>query len=101
MATAVSREFERLGFGTVRLAPWVGGSNGTAVMSDGFHHMGTTRMADDPSEGVVDRDLRVHGVEGLFVAGTSAFPTSGWANPTLTAMALGIRLGHRLKQRTP
>jgi choline dehydrogenase-like flavoprotein len=102
MASAVARELERLRLGTVRLAAWVeDGSDDTAALHDGFHHMGTTRMADDPRRGVVDRDLRVHGVEGLYVAGTSAFPTSGWANPTLTAMALGIRLGRHLERTGP
>jgi choline dehydrogenase-like flavoprotein len=102
MASAVARELERLQLGTVRPASWVDdGSGDTAALHDGFHHMGTTRMADDPRRGVVDRDLRVHGVEGLYVAGTSAFPTSGWANPTLTAMALSIRLARHLTRTAP
>jgi choline dehydrogenase-like flavoprotein len=58
----------------------------------GNHHMGTTRMADSPRQGVVDRDCRVHGVDNLFIAGSSVFPTGGYANPTLTLLALAIRL---------
>ena len=54
--------------------------------------MGTTRMADSPRQGVVDRDCRVHGVDNLFIAGSSVFPTGGYANPTLTLLALAIRL---------
>ncbi len=65
----------------------------------GFHHMGTTRMADDRRAGVVDAHCRVHGVENLFVAGSSVFPTSGWANPTLTILALALRLGDHLDTR--
>ncbi|WP_207460967.1 GMC family oxidoreductase [Azospirillum sp. SYSU D00513] len=62
----------------------------------GYHHMGTVRMAEDPSRGVVDRDCKVHGVENLYVAGSAVFPTSGWANPTFTIIALALRLGDHL-----
>jgi choline dehydrogenase-like flavoprotein len=59
------------------------------------HHMGTTRMHPDPRRGVVDADCRVHGIANLYVAGSSVFPTSGAANPTLTVVALALRLaGH-------
>lgn len=61
------------------------------------HHMGTTRMHLDPRRGVVDEQCRVHGVSNLFVAGSSVFPTSGSANPTLTIIALAIKLGDHLK----
>lgn len=65
---------------------------------EGFnHHMGTTRMHADPAQGVVDGDCRVHGVSNLFVAGSSVFPTGGYANPTLTIVALAIRLADRLR----
>lgn len=67
----------------------------------GYHHMGTARMADDPARGVVDRDGRVHGLENLFVAGSATFPTSGWANPTLTILALAVRLGDHLDRLGP
>jgi choline dehydrogenase-like flavoprotein len=60
------------------------------------HHAGTTRMHDDPRFGVVDRECRVHGTENLFVAGASVFPTAGFANPTLTIVALALRLAQRL-----
>ena len=49
----------------------------------GQHHIGTTRMADDPQRGVVDRDCRVFGLDNLYVAGSSVFPTSSYINPTL------------------
>ena len=56
------------------------------------HHMGTTRMHDDPKRGVVDATCRIHGMANLYVAGSSVFPTGGFANPTLTIVALAIRL---------
>ncbi len=61
------------------------------------HHIGTTRMSLDPAHGVVDADCRVHGVANLFIAGSSVFPTSGHANPTLTLVALAVRLAAHLK----
>ena len=66
-------------------------------ISGGLHHMGTTRMADDPSRGVVDADCRVHHLENLFLAGSSVFPTVGFSNPTLTIVALVLRLSDRLR----
>lgn len=60
------------------------------------HHAGTTRMHDDPALGVVDRDARVHGMDNLYVAGASIFPTAGYANPVLTIVALAVRLGRHL-----
>jgi choline dehydrogenase-like flavoprotein len=64
----------------------------------GNHHMGTTRMHIDPQQGVVDENCRVHGISNLFIAGSSVFPTGGAANPTLTIVALAIRLADRIKQ---
>jgi choline dehydrogenase-like flavoprotein len=64
----------------------------------GKHHNGTTRMSDDPRRGVVDADCRVHGVSNLYVNSCSVFPTSGYANPTLTIGALAIRMAGHLKE---
>jgi choline dehydrogenase-like flavoprotein len=61
--------------------------------------MGTTRMSDDPAEGVVTADCNVFGYDNLFVAGSSVFSTSGWANPTLTIAALSLRLADHLDGR--
>ena len=66
--------------------------------TDASHHMGTTRMSDDPRKGVVNRDSRLHDVDNLYVAGSSVFPTVGCANPTLTIVALALRLADRLKR---
>jgi len=63
----------------------------------GWHHMGTTRMHDDPKQGVVDRDCKVHGLANLYVAGSSVFPTGGSDLPTMTVVALALRLADRLK----
>jgi choline dehydrogenase-like flavoprotein len=63
-----------------------------------WHHVGTTRMADDPERGVVDTDCRVHGVPNLFVAGSSVFPTEGTAPPTLTIVALALRLADHIRR---
>ncbi|RXF74732.1 GMC oxidoreductase [Hansschlegelia zhihuaiae] len=62
----------------------------------GYHHMGTTRMHSDPRRGVVDANCRVHSVENLYIGGSSVFTTGGCANPTLTIVALAIRLAERL-----
>jgi hypothetical protein len=65
----------------------------------GCHHMGTTRMADDPRHGVVDRDCRIHGLSNLFIGGSSVFPTPGYANPTYTIVQCALRLGDHLVAR--
>jgi choline dehydrogenase-like flavoprotein len=62
--------------------------------------MGATRMARSPRDGVVDEQCRVHGVSNLYIAGSSVFPTSGIANPTLTLLALTFRLGDHLTSGT-
>ena len=67
------------------------------ISSASRHHMGTTRMNADPKLGVVDPNLRVHETSNLYVAGSSVFPTSGIANPTLTILALVMRLADHLK----
>ena len=61
--------------------------------------MGTTRMHADPAYGVVDADCRVHGIDNLYVTGSSVFPTGGYANPTLTVVALALRLTDHLACR--
>jgi choline dehydrogenase-like flavoprotein len=63
----------------------------------GGHHIGTARMGSDPRSSVVDADCRVHGVDNLYIAGSATFPTSGQANPTLTLVALALRLAAHLE----
>ncbi|MBC8087443.1 MAG: GMC family oxidoreductase [Phycisphaerae bacterium] len=60
------------------------------------HHAGTTRMHDDARHGVVNGDGRVHGTTSVFVVGASTFPTAGYANPTLTILAMALRLADHL-----
>lgn len=67
--------------------------------SDASHHIGTTRMSDTAQGGVVDSTCRVHGVDNLYVCGSSVFPTGGYANPTLTIVALTLRLGEMLAEK--
>lgn len=61
------------------------------------HHLGTTRMHSEPAYGVVDADCKVHGVPNLYIAGGSVFPTGGFANPTLTIVALAVRLAAHIR----
>jgi choline dehydrogenase-like flavoprotein/peptide methionine sulfoxide reductase MsrB len=82
--------------------PWPWPPAGPADSSDatwGNHHLGTTRMATRPEEGVVDSDCRVHGTTNLYVAGSSVFPTGGCANPTFTIVTLAHRLADHLASR--
>ncbi|HEY3253001.1 MAG TPA: GMC family oxidoreductase, partial [Polyangiaceae bacterium] len=73
----LGRVYSYMHGGTSRAGAW-------PEIFGGFHHMGTTRMHDSPQRGVVDRDCRVHALENLYVAGSSVFPNTGSANPTLT-----------------
>ncbi|MEQ1759361.1 MAG: GMC family oxidoreductase [Vicinamibacterales bacterium] len=68
-------------------------------LAGGYHHMGTTRMSDDPKQGVVDRDCRVHGMSNLWVAGSSVFPTAGSGTPTMMIITLALRLAEDVKKR--
>lgn len=63
-----------------------------------WHHMGTTRMHDSPKLGVVDRRCRVHGIENLYVSGSSVFPTAGGNFPTITIIALALRLSEHIAE---
>lgn len=96
----LGREFGRLGIGRVQLPAWLrlDGDAWPSVVSGGWHDIGATRMHASAREGVVDANLRVHGVDNLYLAGAGVFPTAGAANPTLTVVALALRLADRLKQ---
>jgi choline dehydrogenase-like flavoprotein len=69
---------------------------GPANTGPAFHHMGTTRMGTDPDESVVDASLRTHDLANLWLVGSSAFPTGGAMNPTLTIAALALRASERI-----
>jgi choline dehydrogenase-like flavoprotein len=97
---AVQSEFARLGLGRVEIADWLVSRDFSQFRAwDNFHQAGTTRMGHRPTEGVVDEDCKIFGVEALYIAGNSVFPTSGSANPVLTIMATSIRLADTLKNR--
>jgi choline dehydrogenase-like flavoprotein len=97
---SLRRTGELLGEALVRSrAGTVLSSPETAPKATGGHHIGTTRMAVNPREGVVDADCRVHGVGNLFIASSSVFPTSSYANPTLTIVAMTLRLADHLKNK--
>jgi len=95
----IGAEFARLDIGRCRLEPWVEDDRVPLAdaLKETYHYIGTTRMADDPRDGVTDRDCAVHGMRNLYVAGSSVFSTAGQANPTLTIVALALRLADRLR----
>ena len=80
----------------VKLQEWLfsGDAEIPTTVHGGHHHMGTTRMGDTPKTGVVDKNCQVYGIKNLYVAGSSVFPTCGYVNPTLTIVALAVRLAH-------
>lgn len=90
-----AEEFSRAGFGTLEFARKKEDLKFEKTAM--HHHMGATRMHHDPKQGVVDANCKVHGLTNLFIAGCSVFPTSGYANPTLTIIALSLRLADHIK----
>ena len=97
MTDTMDAELRRLGLGRISGTEWLDSEDWAGNFEDAYHHMGTTRMSIDPTKGVVDSNCRVHGVEGLYTCGSSVFPTGGYANPTLTIVALALRLADHLK----
>ena len=92
----LAEEVARTRLGKLRIALYEGKPH---MVSPGLHHhMGTTRLHNDPRHGVVDENCQVHGVSNLFIAGSSVFPTGGYINPTLTIIAMAIRLADHLKK---
>lgn len=98
LGNLICQEFQRLGLPQPDLADWLNAEdNWQPNFVERAHPTGTTRMSVSPCDGVVDANSQVHGVEGLFIAGSSVFPTAGHANPTLMIVAMAIRLADRLK----
>ena len=95
----LSAEFGDMGLGRIKVEfndmsdPW------PKVPDSASHFMGSTRMHDDPRHGVVNRNCRVHGMENLYIAGGSVFPTSGSAMVTMNIVALSVRLAHYMIQK--
>jgi choline dehydrogenase-like flavoprotein len=96
---ALATAIESNGLGVLVEDPAVDETGWPSSTEGGKHHMGTTRMHVDPKQGVVDPDCQVHGIANLYLAGSSVFPTSGYANPTFTIIALALRLADHLKTR--
>lgn len=93
-------EAGRAQIGRIKLMQWLENENEDEwpdILGGGWHHIGTTRMSDHASKGVVDKNCKVHGINNLFMAGSSCFATSGSANPTLSIVALTLRLADHIK----
>jgi choline dehydrogenase-like flavoprotein len=94
----LAQELGRAGLGRMRIeSAATTGQHPMQYLSQGSHHMGTTRMHTDPRSGVVDANARVHGIDNLFVAGSSVFPSFACDDPTFTIVALALRLSDHLK----
>jgi choline dehydrogenase-like flavoprotein len=93
-----AEDIRRAGIGTFDYDPAAIELEMSRYGAYGGHHLGTTRMGSDPKTSVVDADCRVHGTENLYIAGGAVFPTSSQANPTLTIVALALRLADRLRR---
>src|SRR3989344_4886959 len=95
----LDKELQNLGIGELKspllhdnLASW-------PISRDASHHMGTTRMGNDPKTSVVDKNCKVHNIDNLYIAGSSVFVTSGYANPTYTIVALATRLAEYIQNK--
>ena len=98
-AAVLRDEFQRLGLGAVKPAAWLDPATplAEAPVTGTHHHMATTRMSETASNGVVDRNCKVHDMANLYVGGCSVFATGGHANPTFMIVALALRLADHLR----
>lgn len=101
MAQLVQSEFERTSFAKVLLEPWV---QNPAIdprrwLGDVFHQAGGLRMSNSKEEGVVDAGCKVFGIDNLYVASSAVFPTSSFSNPTMTIIALSIKISETVERR--
>ncbi len=93
----LEEELRRLGIGALAPLDPAETEGWPAILEGGWHQIRTTRANDDPKRGVVDAEGRVHGMANLFIAGSSTFPTAGAAPPTLTIVAMALRLAEHLR----
>lgn len=102
----LQQEFHELGLGKLKTLSDLRGDADewepyggpfSSGLDPGDHHMGTTRMSIDPDDGVVDTNCKIHHTNNLYIAGSSVFPTGGYANPTLSIIALAMRLASYLR----
>ena len=96
LAHAIDAEWKRLNIGEIMLDRCKRGPHGFVDLN---HHMGTARMGNDPRLSVVDPQCRVHGYDNLYIGSSATFPTGGFSNPTLTVIALVLRIADELKVR--
>jgi len=94
----VAQEFGRINVGRVRVPLEGDKPNWPPLITSSNHHMGGARMATDPKRGTVNAHCRVHSVSNLYIAGSAVFPTCGYANPTLTIVALSLKLADHLQE---
>ena len=99
---ALGGEMGRTDTGRVQMKDWLLSDDKTwpSFISGGWHHMGTLRMGTDPKQSVTDPDCRVHSISNLYIGGAAVYPTAGAVNPTLTLVALAVRLADHLKTLT-
>jgi len=96
----LGQQFGLAGIGRIRLKEFLRDENDETFpdsTNGGWHHMGTTRMSNDPKNGVVNSNCQVHGISNLYIAGSGCYVTSAAPNPTLTVTALSLRLSDYLK----
>ncbi len=101
MYELIGQQMGASGIGRIKMLDYLHDENDDSwpqFTSGGWHHMGTTRMSDDPKTGVVDKNCKVHGMHNLYVNGSSCYTTGGAVNPTLTLTALALRLAHHIKE---
>jgi choline dehydrogenase-like flavoprotein len=100
-AQLIKEEFEKAGIGTVKLAPWLTHSSDEArlFLTDVYHQAGGLRMSEKEEEGVVDSSCRVFGIDNLYIASSAVFPTSSFSNPTMTTIALAVRICEEVESR--
>ncbi len=98
----IGQQVGKAGIGRVKLSDYLMDENEDSMVphtGGGWHHLGTTRMNDDPQKGVVDKNCKVYGIDNLYIAGSSCYTTAGSVNPTLTIVALTLRLSDHIKEQ--
>ncbi len=98
----IGQQIGKAAIGRVKLMDYLQDENDESwpeFTSGGWHHMGTTRMHNNPKNGVVDSNCKVYDIDNLFIAGSSCFTTAGAVNPTFTLVALSLRLSDFLKEK--
>lgn len=98
LSEELGKAFAEQNVARLRIAPEIR-DGGDPEVSMHAHHMGTTRMSARPRDGVVNGDCRVHGIENLYIGGSSVFSTGGGCNPTFTIVCLALRLGDHISAR--